>query len=107
MACRLRRSTSRQMRKLLSKPNAMRHIRRRKQRGKQMLNNNNNKNDDAARPGRTEGKPRTDGTVIRTTFASLKSIAFFLLILVVSAWSQGMGPGTVNPPANLRPPGLK
>ena len=72
-----------------------------------MLNNNNNKNDDAARPGRTEGKPRTDGTVIRTTFASLKSIAFFVLILVGPAWSQGMGPGTVNPPANLRPPGLK
>ena len=45
--------------------------------------------------------------MIRTTFASLKSIAFFVLILVVPAWSQGMGPGTVNPPANLRPPGLK
>ena len=40
-------------------------------------------------------------------FASLKSIAFFVLIAAAPAWSQGMGPGTVNPPAKLRPPGLK
>ena len=64
-------------------------------------------NDDAADRAASAAKPGTEATVIRTAFASLKSIAFFVLILVAPAWSQGMGPGIVNPPANMRPPGLK
>ena len=48
-----------------------------------------------------------DGRITARTVDSLKSVAFFVLIFVTSAWGQGMGSGTVNPPANLRPPGLK
>lgn len=38
---------------------------------------------------------------------SLKSVAFSVIVLAISAWGQGMGGTVMNPPANLRPPGLK
>lgn len=43
----------------------------------------------------------------RRKLDSLKSLAFSVLVLVTSAWGQGMGGRVMNPPANLRPPGLK
>ena len=43
----------------------------------------------------------------RRKLNSLKSVAFSVFVLTVSAWGQGMGGTVMNPPANLRPPGLK
>ena len=43
----------------------------------------------------------------RRKLNSSKSIIFSVLVLATSAWGQGMGPGIMNPPANMRPPGLK
>jgi protein SCO1 len=58
-------------------------------------------------PGGTGSKLKRYRKLNTITFDSLKSVAFLVLIFVASAWGQGMGPGTVNPPANMRPPGLK
>jgi protein SCO1/2 len=58
-------------------------------------------------PDHASSRKKMDGRITAKTVDSLKSVAFFVLILVTSAWGQGMGGGTVNPPANLRPPGLK
>jgi protein SCO1 len=63
--------------------------------------------DNQLEPDGTGSKSKRYGKVTTIPFESLKSVAFFVLVLVTSAWGQGMGPGTVNPPANLRPPGLK
>jgi len=58
-------------------------------------------------PHHASRSQKIDGRITARTVESLNSVAFFVLILVTSAWGQGMGGGTVNPPANLRPPGLK
>jgi len=57
--------------------------------------------------GRTGGKSKQRGRVSRTMLDGFTSIAFLVTIFAIPAWSQGMGPGPVNPPANMRPPGLK
>lgn len=38
---------------------------------------------------------------------NLKSVSFSVFVLAISAWGQGMGGAVMNPPANLRPPGLE
>jgi protein SCO1/2 len=56
---------------------------------------------------RTGTKFKRYEKVTTITSDSLKPVVFFLLLLATSAWGQGMGPGTVNPPVKMRPPGLK
>lgn len=43
----------------------------------------------------------------RTALGCAKTIAFLSVIFVAYAWGQGMRGEAMNPPANMRPPGLK
>lgn len=73
-----------------------------KHRVKRMPNNNNR-----LRPRPDTGNPKTVRKVTGRKFVSSHPIAFLLLVLAASAWGQGMGGRIMNPPANMRPPGLK
>ena len=65
--------------------------------------NNNNR----LRTKPDSGNPKTGRSVTGIKFVSSQPIAFLIFVLAASAWGQGMGGRIMNPPANMRPPGLK
>jgi protein SCO1/2 len=75
---------------------------RRNQEGERPLTDNNRFG-----PGRAAASRKRNRKVRNRKLPNLKSVAFAVFVLTISAWGQGMGGAVMNPPANLRPPGLE